>query len=245
MFTCATYAAAPLQPSTMLAGTGVDDLDRVMGGLLDRSVVVITGQPRSGRSMLSIQFARLLSQAGSPVRYALGQDRALETMARLRAATEHRPLPECRTEVGGPTGPFVDLDIEFDPDPHLNGSTGASVFPSHGAFIVDDLDLRTASPLDLANEARHWVQHSGRLFVATVPVHVLDRDDPVAWQGWARSADVIVETELWSDGDARLRVLSNRRGPVSVVDVEARFHYAQFRSVKKPEKVTPTALDPG
>jgi DNA repair protein RadA/Sms len=66
------------------AGTGIDELDRVLGGgLVAGSAVLVGGDPGIGKSTLLLQAAAALARAGSRVIYISGEE-SIEQM-RLRA----------------------------------------------------------------------------------------------------------------------------------------------------------------
>jgi KaiC/GvpD/RAD55 family RecA-like ATPase len=94
VFTPEQVAADPPGWPATLAGSGVLDLDQVTSGIRERSVWVVSGPPRAGRSMLGVQLARNLAAAGVPVRILLGRDGAAEVVARFRAGSLGRSLSE-------------------------------------------------------------------------------------------------------------------------------------------------------
>lgn len=127
MFTLSDFAKAAKGPTQSLASTGLSELDAVTGGLKDRSVWVVSGRPRSGRSMLVLQFARLLAEAGHPVRFVLGRDDVGEVTARWRAATHGRALPACRATPLDVDDPVAAWPVEFDPDHTVSSCVNPAV----------------------------------------------------------------------------------------------------------------------
>ena len=231
MFTPEQVAADPPGWPATLAGSGVLDLDQVTSGIRERSVWVVSGPPRAGRSMLGVQLARNLAAAGVPVRIVLGRDGAAEVVARFRAGSLGRSLSECRREPPAPDEPWLGWPLEFDPDRSRYEEGAWTAMPATGALFVDDLDLWPDAVLDFGPVARRWVDHPGRVVIVTVPSHVLRPDDPPTWQAWVRLADVIVEIGRDSDGAAPLRVLSHRHGPVATCHVAVDFERASLSSL--------------
>jgi DNA repair protein RadA/Sms len=87
-------AGAPATPARKIADveldsarsrpTGVDELDRVLGGgLVPGVVVLLAGEPGAGKSTLLLEVAARAAGAGSPVLYATGEESAGQV--RLRA----------------------------------------------------------------------------------------------------------------------------------------------------------------
>lgn len=228
MFTPHEFATQPPPLPAMLASTGIVDLDNVTSGIRERSVWVVVGPPRAGRSTLALQMARHLAEAGVPVRYVLGRDAASEVVARLRAATQRRPLTHCRREQPTADESWVALPIKFDPDSRGYRTDGWEAVPRDGALVVDDVDRWAGTALEFAAVARLWAEHPGRAVVLTVPAHVLRREDAATWQEWVRIADVIVEVEPETDGVTLVRVLSHRAGPVAECEVQAEFEWASL-----------------
>ena len=217
-------AGPPVWPVT-LAGTGISDLDRLTSGLREQSLWVVAGLPRSGRSMLLVQLVCRLAAAGVPVRFVLGRDGAAEVVARVRAGSLGRSLSQCRRDAPSGSEQWLGWPLHFDPD-RSRHSTRDWDPPPGGALLIDDLDLWDDPALEVAAAARTWANHPGRIVVVAVPSHVLQRDDPAAWQTWVRLADVIVEIGPDSDGAAPLRLLSHRAGPVGTVEVRIDFERA-------------------
>jgi DNA repair protein RadA/Sms len=74
-------AAAP----TVRLSTGLDDLDRVLGGgLVSGSLVLLAGEPGIGKSTLLLQVAAALARATGPVVYVTGEESAEQVALRAR-----------------------------------------------------------------------------------------------------------------------------------------------------------------
>jgi DNA repair protein RadA/Sms len=74
-------AAAP----TIRLSTGLDDLDRVLGGgLVPGSLVLLAGEPGIGKSTLLLQVAAALARTNGPVVYVTGEESAEQVALRAR-----------------------------------------------------------------------------------------------------------------------------------------------------------------
>jgi DNA repair protein RadA/Sms len=74
-------AAAPTARLT----TGLDDLDRVLGGgLVPGSLVLLAGEPGIGKSTLLLQVAAALARESGPVVYVTGEESAEQVALRAR-----------------------------------------------------------------------------------------------------------------------------------------------------------------
>jgi DNA repair protein RadA/Sms len=113
------------------SGTGLAELDRVLGGGIVRgSLILVGGDPGIGKSTLMLQLARALAAAGSPVLYVSGEES--EEQVRLRAG-RLGSIPEglyilCET----------DLESVFE--------TAAALKPA--AMIVDSIQTLARADLE-------------------------------------------------------------------------------------------------
>jgi DNA repair protein RadA/Sms len=87
-FGAPTSAAQPITSvqldSARAKPTGIDELDRVLGGgLVPGVVVLLAGEPGAGKSTLLLEVAARAATAGGPVLYATGEESAGQV--RLRA----------------------------------------------------------------------------------------------------------------------------------------------------------------
>lgn len=244
-FTPTDYLRQPPSRQPVLARTGVSDLDQLLGGIRAGDVWVVAGPPRSGRSMLSIQLAAALADAGSPVRYFLGHDPIHETVSRFRAHTLGEPIEECRGRQPSAEEAWLGWSLDFVPDQRTQ-LTDHQVLPSPGpcSLVIDDLDLWIGEPTDFLDLARTWVQGTDRAAVITVPEHILRDPDPAIRQRWVRGANVILTIGQDTDGYTRFVIESNRAGPTTTIDIDDRFTYATFRSRALPNRAEPPTANP-
>jgi hypothetical protein len=240
-FTAQAYAADPLPRPQVVARTGIEDLDALLGGIRAGDVWVITGPPRSGRSMLAVQLTCALAAAGSSVRYFLGGDSIQETVARFSAHTRSARLRETRDAPPTPDEPWAAWALDFVPRPHAHHTNSWDVLPGPGdcAVVVDDLDLWRGDPTDFLELGRAQARQGKSAVILTIPEHLLSRDNPATWQRWVRGADVIVELEPYPDGDMVIKVLSHRAGPTIAIGVYANFERVQIETPTPGKRVLP------
>jgi hypothetical protein len=229
MFTLAEYAAAPPDLPGELVTTGLSDLDALTGGIREGDLWVVAGAARCGRTMFAVQVARRAAQQGVPVTFVLGRDPITEVVAQLVSGATREPLNSVRTTTDVPKQ-VSELPIQFEPDAHQRSCTGKRGKPG-SITVVDDLDM-SHDPVDGFLEAPQ-IQGSTARFttLVTIPTYVLRREDPASWQLWARSADVIIELELPEDGESRINLVMNRRGPIARLDVDIQCHRATIADI--------------
>jgi hypothetical protein len=245
-FTAQAYATDPLPRPPVVARTGIEDLDALLGGVRAGDVWVITGPPRGGRSMLAVQFACSLAAAGSPVRYFLGRDPIQETVARFSAHTRPARLRETRDAPPTPDEPWVTWALDFVPQPHAHHTNSWDVLPGSGdcAVVVDDLDLWRGDPTDFLELSRAQAREGNSAVILTIPEPALRMDHAPTWQRWVRGADVILGLEPHPDGEMVIKVLSHRAGPTTELGVNAIFERVRLESPSSVKRVVPPTRPP-
>jgi DNA repair protein RadA/Sms len=142
--------AEPLRPERdpgRRLGTGLEDVDRVLGGGLVRgSVVLVAGEPGIGKSTLVLQMVRALAEAGTPCLVASGEESHGQVAARAGrlgipgealSFVPGRELPAV-IEAARATGPSVVVvdSIQAIRDPALSSLPGG---PSQVRACADAL----------------------------------------------------------------------------------------------------------
>lgn len=228
----------------MLAPTGIDDLDLLVGGVHAGDVWIIAGPARSGRTTLCVQLAAALGRAGTPVRYFLGRDSIRETAARLSAHTRSERLREARGALPASDEPWSTWALDFVPQPELLHTGEWAVLPVGGpcCLVIDDLDLWRGAPTDFLALARSHARGDGCAVIITIPLHELHVGDPETWQRWVRGADIIVSLNPRSDGLTNIELLSHRAGPFATIEAHGNFERARFETPPRTERSRPPAV---
>ena len=240
-FSAQTYLADPLLPSPVLATTGIEDLDHLVGGVREGPVWVVTGPGRSGRTALAVQLGAALARAGSPVRFFLGRDPVQEIAARLTAHAQSERLTDSRSTA--PTGgePWAHWAWDFVPQPERQHTDDWDVLPAGGpcCLVIDDLDLWSGDPVDFLPLVRAHARGRGCAVILTLPTFRLRRNDPAVWQSWVRGADVIAALDNSDEGGLWIEILSHRAGPYGTIAVHNYFERARFENAPYPERARP------
>jgi DNA repair protein RadA/Sms len=189
--------------------TGMDELDRVLGGgLVPGAVLLLAGEPGVGKSTLLLEAGALVAESG-PVLYVTGEESAAQV--RLRA-----------DRIGA-----------VSPNLYLAAETELSALLSHVAavcprlLIVDSVQTIAAAGVDGAPGGVTQVREvtSALMAVAkerslsTVLVGHVTKDGSIAGP---RALEHLVDVVLHFDGDSRsqlrmVRALKNRYGPTDEI----------------------------
>jgi DNA repair protein RadA/Sms len=190
--------------------TGVEELDRVLGGgLVPGAVVLMAGEPGAGKSTLCLEIAALAARGGQRVLYVSGEESAAQV--RLRAgrtgALEDRLWMAAETDLGAV---LTHVDA-VQPDLLVVDSvqTVASSDVDGGAGGVTQVRAVAAALIGLAKERG----------LATVLVGHVTKDGAVAGP---RLLEHLVDVVLHFEGDRHsslrlVRAVKNRFGPADEV----------------------------
>ena len=189
--------------------TGMDELDRVLGGgLVPGAVVLLAGEPGVGKSTLLLEAGALASESG-PVLYVTGEESAAQV--RLRA------------DRIGAVGPSLYLAAETELSAVLEHV--AAVRPQ--LLIVDSVQTITAPGVDgtpggvtqIREVTAALMAVARQQFLTTVLVGHVTKDGSIAGP---RALEHLVDVVLHFDGDRHaqlrmVRALKNRFGPTDEV----------------------------
>jgi len=189
--------------------TGMDELDRVLGGgLVPGAVVLLAGEPGVGKSTLLLEAGALASESG-PVLYVTGEESAAQV--RLRA------------DRIGAVGPSLYLAAETELSAVLEHVE--AVRPQ--LLIVDSVQTITAPGVDgtpggvtqIREVTAALMAVARQQFLTTVLVGHVTKDGSIAGP---RALEHLVDVVLHFDGDRHaqlrmVRALKNRFGPTDEV----------------------------
>lgn len=187
--------------------TGLDGLDRVLGGgLTPGGAVLLGGEPGIGKSTLLLQLAGLAAAAGRRVVYVSGE----ESLPQLKARAERLGVLHDGLLAAATTDAGAAVDV-----------LGAS--PAPDLVIVDSVQTMHASGVEGAagsvsqvrSVAAACVEAAKRGQACLVLVGHVTKDGQIAGP---KLLEHMVDTVLYLEGERRhlfriLRVLKNRYGP--------------------------------
>jgi DNA repair protein RadA/Sms len=190
--------------------TGIDELDRVLGGgLVSGAVVLLAGEPGCGKSTLCLELAARAAREGAPALYVTGEESAAQV--RLRA------------ERTGGLDPHLWLAAETD----LSALLGHVDAVRPALLVVDSVQTIGASTVEgtaggvtqIRAVTAALVAVAKERGIATVLVGHVTKDGSIAGP---RLLEHLVDVVLHFDGDRQstlrmVRAVKNRYGPADEV----------------------------
>jgi DNA repair protein RadA/Sms len=187
-------------------GTGIDELDRVLGGgLVPGAVILIGGEPGIGKSTLLLQAGSAVAESGRRVLYVTGE----ESAAQLRLRGD-------RLGVGSP-----DLLVLAETDVESIGEAARAASPA--LLVVDSVQAVRCADLGSVPGAVGQVREAAGRFVAlakatATPVILVGHVTKDGALAGPRALEHVVDTVVSFEGDRHhahriLRTLKNRFGP--------------------------------
>ncbi len=200
------------RPAPRLA-TGIEELDRVLGGGLVRgSAVLVGGDPGIGKSTLVLQAAARLAGAGASVAYVSGEE-SVEQI-RLRAAR----LDVAHSSVQLATAVSVgDVLATFErPDPPR-----LLIIDSIQTMSVDALESAPGTVAQLRTSAEALIRFAKQRDTALVLIGHVTKDGQIAGP---RVLEHMVDAVLYFEGERGhqfriLRAVKNRFGATNEIGV--------------------------
>jgi DNA repair protein RadA/Sms len=186
--------------------TGVDELDRVLGGgLVPGAVVLLAGEPGVGKSTLLLEVAAAFARGGAPALYVTGEESAAQV--RLRAgrigALDPRLFLAAETDLAAVLG-------------HVDQVTPALlVVDSVQTVASPEVDGHAGGVTQVREVAAALIRVAKERGIATVAVGHVTKDGSIAGP---RMLEHLVDVVLHFEGDrhSRLRMVravKNRYGP--------------------------------
>ena len=212
-------AVVPLQSlaaettDTVRQGTGLAELDRVLGGgLVAGSAILVGGEPGAGKSTLLLQVAAALAASGRNAIYLSGE----EAVAQVRLRAERLGVAKSPMGLATETSlASILATLEKADAPHL------VVIDSVQTLWSDQLESAPGSVSQVRSCAQALVRYAKRAGAAIVLVGHVTKDGQIAGP---KVVEHMVDTVLYFEGDPGhqyriLRAVKNRFGPTDEIGV--------------------------
>jgi DNA repair protein RadA/Sms len=211
------------------ASTGIEELDRVLGGgLVPGAIVLVGGEPGIGKSTLLLQAAASMAERGSTVLYATGE----ESAAQLRL----------RGDRLGVTSPSLLVLAETDVDAIAERSRESGA----GVVVVDSIQAVRCADLDSVPGSVAQVRECAGRFVslakgAGIPVLLVGHVTKDGALAGPRVLEHMVDAVLQFEGDRHLahRLLRSLKNRFGASDELAVFSMSEdgLRGVRSPSEM--------
>jgi DNA repair protein RadA/Sms len=194
--------------------SGIDELDRVLGGgIVEGSVVLIGGDPGIGKSTLLLQALDALQHSGLPTLYVTGEESGAQVA--LRA---HR-----LGLLGSQVNVLAEIELEKILATVESTQPAVAVIDSIQTVYSDQLTSAPGSVAQVRECAAHLTRMAKRSGVAIVLVGHVTKEGALAGP---RVLEHMVDTVLYFEGDTHsqfrlVRAIKNRFGAVNEIGVFA------------------------
>jgi len=207
------------QPLSSISGgrekriaTGINELDRVLGGgVVGGSVVLVGGDPGIGKSTLLIQAASQLSQRSGKVLYVSGE----ESPEQIKLRAERLGIDS--------------EDIILLSETHLEGIIGTAADLSPGTVVIDSIQTMYTEELTSAPGSVGQVRECAARLMhfakrSEIPLFLIGHVTKEGAIAGPRVLEHIVDTVLYFEGDRGhayriLRTVKNRFGSTNEIGV--------------------------
>ncbi|MFN0093490.1 MAG: DNA repair protein RadA [Dehalococcoidia bacterium] len=200
------------EPGLGRLATGLDELDRVLGGgLVPGEVVLVGGDPGIGKSTLVLQAAAAVEAAGHHVTYLCGEESPRQVQLRAKRLGIEAPGLELLSEGG----------IEAALEAARGTGPAVLVVDSIQAVYVEGLDARSGGPAQLSEAAARIVAFAKDTGTAVVMTgHVTKAGEIAGPRLIEHLVDAVLYFESAEHGGLRvLRAVKNRFGATDEVGV--------------------------
>ncbi|AZQ68545.1 DNA repair protein RadA [Silicimonas algicola] len=192
--------------------SGLDELDRVLGGgLVPASAILVGGDPGIGKSTLLLQAAAAFAMAGLKAVYVSGEEAA--SQVRLRA--QRLGLAEAPVRLAAETNLRNILTTLEKEAPHL------AIVDSIQTMWLDTVDSAPGSVSQVRATAHELTTFAKRTGISVILVGHVTKDGQIAGP---RVVEHMVDTVLYFEGERGhqfriLRAVKNRYGPADEIGV--------------------------
>ncbi len=200
------------EPAPPRAGSGIDELDRVLGGgLVAGSAILVGGDPGIGKSTLLLQAAASFAAQGLKCLYISGE----EAPAQVRMRAQRLGLGQAKVGLGAETNLrdiLTTLDVQ-KPD--------LVIIDSIQTMWLDTVDSAPGSVAQVRAASHELVTFAKKRGVAVVLVGHVTKEGQIAGP---RVVEHMVDTVLYFEGERGhqfriLRAVKNRFGPADEIGV--------------------------
>ena len=194
------------------ASSGMDELDRVLGGgLVPASAILVGGDPGIGKSTLLLQAAASFARRGHKCLYISGEEAA----AQVRMRAVRLGLTDAAVMLGAETN-LRDILTTLDAE-----RPALAVIDSIQTMWLDSVESAPGSVAQVRASAHELVTFAKRRGVAVVLVGHVTKDGQIAGP---RVVEHMVDTVLYFEGERGhqfriLRAVKNRFGPADEIGV--------------------------
>ena len=194
--------------------SGIDELDRVLGGgIVEGGVVLIGGDPGIGKSTLLLQALDALQRAGLPTLYVTGEESGAQVALRSRRLG----LDHSQVNV------LAEIQLEKILATIESMQPAVAVIDSIQTVYSDQLTSAPGSVAQVRECAAHLTRFAKASGTAIVLVGHVTKDGQLAGP---RVLEHIVDTVLYFEGDTHssfrlIRAFKNRFGAVNEIGVFA------------------------
>lgn len=194
------------------AGSGIDELDRVLGGgLVPASAILVGGDPGIGKSTLLLQATASFAQKGLKCLYISGE----EASAQVRMRAQRLGLAQAPVSLGAETNLRDILTTLDEQRPDL------AVIDSIQTMWLDTVEAAPGSVSQVRAAAHELVTFAKRKGVAVILVGHVTKEGQIAGP---RVVEHMVDTVLYFEGERGhqfriLRAVKNRFGPADEIGV--------------------------
>jgi DNA repair protein RadA/Sms len=194
------------------ASSGMEELDRVLGGgLVPASAILVGGDPGIGKSTLLLQAAASFARAGHKSLYISGEEAA----AQIRMRAQRLGLSDAPVILGAETN-LRDILTTLDAE-----RPALAVIDSIQTMWLDSVESAPGSVSQVRAAAHELVTFAKRRGVAVILVGHVTKDGQIAGP---RVVEHMVDTVLYFEGERGhqfriLRAVKNRFGPADQIGV--------------------------